>query len=124
MLLFHIVFSIQVEAQELPPALPSGFYGTVMVDGAFAEVGTTIIAKEGGEEYITEVFNFSGKSVYHIMISGGASLEGSEILFFVGDAQADQANAEWHSGTNITLDLTFTISTEEVYKFFFPIFLL
>lgn len=121
-LLFFFFISIPVEAQELPPSLPAGFYGTVMVDGAYAEFGTIIVVEVGGEVYSTEVFDFYGESVYNILISGDANLEGSEIYFFLSDTQSNQRNSNWYSGTNSAIDLTF--STEELHKIFFPLILL
>ena len=99
-----------------PPILPSSFYGTVMVNGAYVADGTAISAWIGGTQYAaTATITFEGKSVYNISVpadnpstgekDGGE--EGDVVDFKIGSDAADQSGT-WHSGENVELNLTAT----------------
>lgn len=96
-----------------PPILPSSFYGTVMVNGAYVSDGTIISAWIGSTRFAeVGTFTFEAKSVYTLEIpadnpgttqkEGGQ--EGDTIVFKIGSAPADQTGT-WHSGTNVELNL-------------------
>lgn len=96
-----------------PPILPSSFYGTVMVNGAYVSDGTIISAWIGSTRFAeVGTFTFEAKSVYTLEIpadnpgttqkEGGQ--EGDTIVFKIGSAAADQTGT-WHSGTNVELNL-------------------
>ena len=99
-----------------PPIMPSNFYGTAMINGAYVADGTTISAWIDGSKYAeTATFTFEGESVYTIEIpadnpsTGGK--EGGEagdvVDFKIGGVAADQTGT-WSSGTNVELNLTAT----------------
>ena len=99
-----------------PPIMPSNFYGTAMINGAYVADGTTISAWIDGSKYAeTATFTFEGETVYTIEIpadnpsTGGK--EGGEagdvVDFKIGGVAADQTGT-WSSGTNVELNLTAT----------------
>jgi PKD repeat protein len=99
---------------DAPPILPSSFYGTVMVNGAYISDGTIISAWIDGNKYAeVGTSNFEGKTVYTIKIladnsdtvekDGGE--EGDTVVFKIGSEIADQTGS-WHSGTNVEVNLT------------------
>ena len=102
-----------------PPILPSSFYGTVMVNGAYVSDGTIISAWIDGNKYAeVGTFTFESKSVYTIEVpvdnpdtvekDGGE--EGDTVVYKIGSDTADQTGT-WHSGTNVEVNLTASTTT-------------
>jgi len=110
--------------QELPPALPSCFYGTVTVNGQYAPVGAVVSAWIDGEKAastMVEYFEDQDAYVYAMKISSDGSIEdGASIEFRYQDKYAAAETGSWHEGTNVELDLTFTF-TEEKFEIFLPL---
>ena len=99
------------------PPTPSSFYGTVKDEGSNVPEGTPVQAWIDGAEYgATTVIidGGTGDSVYTMDVlgddpdnpgkDGGES--GDTIIFYVDGRQAPQT-AEWQSGTNVELNLTY-----------------
>jgi len=96
------------------PVLPSSFYGTVQVDGANVQPGTSIKAMISNQVFAeSKTIMYEGKSVCSLTIPGDdndtseldGGQEGDQITFEIGGVAADQTG-EWHSGTNVELNLT------------------
>jgi hypothetical protein len=94
--------------------LPSSFYGTIQVDGANVEPGTSIKALIENQVFAEgHTLMYEGTSVYTINVPGDdndsqevdGGREGDEIIFEIGGLVADQTGT-WHSGTNVELNLT------------------
>ena len=108
-----LLFNVQ-NAMAVPP-IPSGFYGTVKIDGANVATGTIISARIGGIEYEnTTVLLYGGDTVFSLDVPGDdpetagiveGGVQGETIAFFIGSVQANQT-ATWQYGTNISLNLT------------------
>ncbi len=108
-----LAFTIQ-PASAFPP-LPSSFKGTVKVDGANVNGSTVVTARINGVQYAsTTVSTYLGDTVYSLDVKGDESdtpgiieggVEGDIVVFFIGGIQAAQTGT-WHSGTNVTLNLT------------------
>ena len=108
-----LIFNVQ-SAMAVPP-IPSGFYGTVKIDGANVPNGTIISARIGGVEYEnTTVLLHDGDTVYSLDVPGDdpetagvveGGVQGETITFFIGSIQANET-ATWQYGTNIPLNLT------------------
>ena len=103
------------------PALPSIFYGTVRVDGANVEPGTSIKVLFENQVFAEGVtLMYEGTSVYTINIPGDdndtqeidGGREGEQIFFEVDGLVADQT-CTWHSGTNVELNLTVTSQDQD-----------
>jgi hypothetical protein len=99
-----------------PPA-PASFFGTVKDGGANVPEGTPVQAWIDGAEYgATTVIidGGSGDSVYTMNVVGDdtdtpekdGGEAGDTIIFYVDGRQAPQT-AEWQSGTNVELNLTY-----------------
>lgn len=98
------------------PPLPSSFYGRVQVNGGNAPEGTLVRALINGQVYAEgRVQMYQGDSVYSLDVRGDDSetperdggAEGDMIQFEVGGVLAGQTG-DWHSGTNVELNLTLT----------------
>jgi len=107
-------------ARAAPPPLPSGFNGTVQVDGANVPGGTIISAWIDGVRYAESTTTFyAGDSVYGIGVPGDhpdtpekdGGVEGDTIVFRIGALVADQRGT-FNSGSNEHLDLTASTSVE------------
>ncbi len=109
------MFVINLQTVLAFPPIPSGFYGTVKVDGANVPNGTVIYAEIDGQQYASAVvMTYNVDTVYSLDVPGDNSdspgileggVEGDTVVFFIGTIQATQT-AIWHSGTNISLNLT------------------
>ncbi|MDF1521023.1 MAG: hypothetical protein RQ728_06165 [Brevefilum sp.] len=110
--------------QELPPARPSSFYGTVMVNGQYAPAGANVSAWIDGEKVAStavEYFEDEDAYVYTLKISSDGSIEeGAMIEFRYNNQYLAAETGSWHEGTNEPLDLTFTFS-EENFEIFLPL---
>lgn len=109
-----LVFSSFSTAQALPP-LPSSFFGPVRLDGALVPAGTLISARISGIEYATTLTTiYEGDSVYSINIPGDdpdtpgkdGGAPGDVVAFYLNGIAANET-ANWVSGTNVSLPLTF-----------------
>jgi len=96
-------------AADLPPALPSGFYG--YVNGGRA--GQTVTVQVGSQVLArSTVFLWQGKPVYSLdaRMDGADQvrpiIEGTTATFKVGSVNV--GTAALHSGTNVQKDLTVT----------------
>jgi hypothetical protein len=96
------------------PPLPSSFYGQVKANGQNVPDGTLVRALIGGKAYATtRTLSYQGNSVFSLNVAGDETdtavveggKEGDRIQFEVGAVMADQSGV-WHSGTNVSLDLT------------------
>ncbi len=77
--------------------------------------GMVVSAKINGVQYAsTTVLTYLGDTVYSLDIKGDETdtpgiieggVEGDIVVFYIGDIQAAQTGT-WHSGTNVTLNLT------------------
>ena len=103
------------------PGLPSSFYGEVKVNDAYVSDGTVIRALIGDQVFAEGyTLSYQGASVYTLDIPGDdldtATLdgghEGDVIKFEIGGVLADQTGT-WHSGTNVSLDLS-VITTDQL----------
>jgi hypothetical protein len=112
-IVFIISLFITVPVLAIPP-LPSSFYGTVKVNNANVPDGTVIQALVSEQVY-AEGFTqtYQGNSVYALDVQGDntdtttqdGAREGDALRFKIGGVLADQT-AVWHTGTNISLNLT------------------
>ncbi len=96
------------------PPLPSGFYGTVQVNGDSVPDGTVVRALIDEQVYAEGYTQtYQGNSVYSLSVSGDdlsttardGGREGDTIQFEVGGVLANETGI-WHSGTNVELNLT------------------
>jgi hypothetical protein len=100
----------------LPP-LPSGFYGTVTVNGAIVPVDLPITAWINGIQYaITYTLKYGSDSVYSISVPGDdpstagiieGGTEGQTIVFKIDQLSANQTGT-WHGASNVSLNLSAT----------------
>jgi hypothetical protein len=90
------------------PSLPCRFHGTVQLDGAAVEDGTTITATVEGQTFTTTTPSAAyGASTFVLLIEQpeGVALAGSTVTFKIGARDADQT-ATWELGGNIELNLS------------------
>ena len=114
------------------PPLPSGFYGTISVNGANAPVGARVSAKINGTQYAyTSVLLYQGQTVYSLDVPGDdpatpgvieGGVQGDIIVFWVAGSPANEV-AVWQSGTNVARNLTAVSSLTPHYKTFLPLML-
>ena len=114
LMICYLLMSNVSPALAVPPQ-PSSFWGTVLLDGVNAPIGTTITAWINGVQYAsTLTVDISGNTYYALdvkgddpdttgIIEGGNT--GDTIIFHVGSLVAAQTGT-WHGGTNVHLDLT------------------
>ena len=104
----------QLAAVQQQPALPSSFYGTVLIDGENVPTGTTIQAVIKGQAVATcQSLIYEGVSVYTMDIPGDdpgtnqvkGGTPGDTIIFYVNGLQAAETGI-WRSGTNVEHNLT------------------
>jgi hypothetical protein len=109
-----ILLAVNVQSVFAFPSLPSSFYGTVLVNGADVPEGTLVEALINGNAVVSaSVKLYEGHSVFSMNVPGDDSdtesidggKEGDVIAFRVGGQMADQTGV-WHSGTNVSLDLS------------------
>lgn len=116
-----------VLAQELPPALPSSFYGTVMVNGQYAPAGAIVSAWINNEKVAStavEHFEDEDAYVYALKIPSDGSIEEEASIEFRYNNQYPAAETgSWQMGTNEKLNLTFTFSVDDPYQIFLPLIL-
>jgi hypothetical protein len=100
------------------PQLPASFYGTVKVNAANVPDGTSIQALIGGHVYAETITQtYQGDSVYALNVTGDdtdtpavdGGREGDTVQFKIGGVLASQTGI-WHSGTNVSLNLTASTS--------------
>ncbi len=90
---------LPVVAQAAPNV--NGFYGSVSLNGASVEDGTTVTAQVGGEDVATTT---TSNAEYIINVAG--MYEGETVSFVVGDGNAPaMETAAWVAGDNQELDL-------------------
>jgi hypothetical protein len=96
------------------PQIPSSFYGTVKVNGSNVPDGTSVQALIDGKVYADVLTQtYQGDSVYALNVTGDdtdttvkdGGREGDTVQFKIGEVLASQTGV-WHSGTNVTLNLT------------------
>lgn len=96
-----------------PPAPPSRFVGSVMVNGSPATPGTSVEAHIGSTTCgVTSVFTASGQSRYSLDspaldpdANPNCGTNGASVTFWVGGVQANETGT-WHSYQLNTVNLT------------------
>jgi len=101
-------------ALALPP-LPSGFYGTVKLNGNNVPIGIQVRATINGIAYADALtITFSGDSVYNLVVPGDdpatvgiieGGVQGDTIIFTV-DGNISTPTGTWLTGSNGPLNLT------------------
>jgi hypothetical protein len=93
-----------VSAQPVPP---SRFHGTVELDGAPVDDGTTITATIEGQTFTTTTPSAYGDSTFALMIEqpDGMAFDGKTVTFKIGDRDAGQTGT-WEMGGNVELNLS------------------
>ena len=89
-------------------SLPCAFHGSVTVNGAAVDDGTTITATIEGDEYTATVPADYGASTYRLVISppeGTTYADGAAVTFAIGGEAAEQSSS-WEGGGNIEVNLT------------------
>ena len=123
LLLALVLLGITVQPAMAFPPLPSSFYGTAKINGLNVPNGMVITAKINGVAYASAVVQiYQGNTVYSLDVPGDQSdtpaveggVEGDTIVFFIGATQASQTGI-WHSGTNVSLNLTGSASFTYMY---------
>ena len=119
-----MIFFLAVNVQSVFafPSLPSSFYGTIKVNGFDVPEGILVEALINGNVVVSgSVKLYEGHSVFSMNVPGDDSdtevddggKEGDIVSFRVGGQMADQTGI-WHSGTNVSLDLSLNTSAELV----------
>jgi hypothetical protein len=108
------------------PPVPSGFWGTVSVDGSDVPDGTPIAAMINGIVYANTVTTtFNGHSGYGVLVPGDdlatvgvieGGVTGDSVFFRVGSRVAVQ-HGTWASGPNVNLNLVLTPTAATVANF-------
>ena len=86
-------------ADDAIPTVPNTLYGTVALNGEWAEVGTTIEAYVGDDPNPRGEFEVETDAWYYIGVEGSESDEGKTITFKVNGVPVDQT-AVWHASTS------------------------
>jgi hypothetical protein len=95
------------------PPLPSGFYGTVKINGTSVPDGTLVRVIINGIPYAeTHTLTYQGSSVFQMSVPGDdlstTDLEGGKdgdiVHFSIANFQITQTGT-WHSGTNVEFNL-------------------
>jgi hypothetical protein len=112
------------------PPMPSSFWGTVKIDGAFVPVNTVVSARINGVQYASTIASaYQGEIYYSLDIPGDDSesagiieggMEGDTITFYIGSIKATQT-AIWHTGTMVSLNLTGYTAEPTSFTLFLPI---
>ena len=99
----------------LPP-MPSSFYGTVKANNANVSIGTPVTAWINGVQYASAPATlFQSDTVYSIDVPGDdlatpsvieGGREGDTIVFRMGTQTTADQTGIWHSGTNVSLNLS------------------
>jgi hypothetical protein len=115
-----------------PPPLPSSFYGTVKVDGANVPADTLISAWIGSVKHAEATVSlYAGDTMYGLNVPGDdpatpgtieGGVEGDTVVFHIGGLVADQTGI-WHSGTNVSLDLTYSSAVPPESLIYLPLIL-
>ena len=109
--------------------MPSSFYGTVKIDDGNVPAGTVVSARINGVEYATSIYQtYNGNTVYSLDIPGEdtdiagiqGGNEGDTIVFFIGTLQATQTGT-WHSGTNVSLNISYQSGQPANFTLFLPL---
>ena len=102
--------------QDTPPTQPSGFWGTVKINGANVADGTVITAWIGAANCANDsVITFEGDTVYNLDVPAvdaehpNCGTTGAMVTFKIGEVTADQTGT-WNGGTNLELPLTATVN--------------
>lgn len=112
---FVLINPTWAAAEEIPPALPCVFYGTVQENGENVETGTIVSAKLDGAVIAstTVKYDVDGNTVYSMNVPGSEEIEEDAVTFFIDSTQADHDPAAWRSGTINIVDLSITTETNE-----------
>ncbi len=96
--------------QDTPlPLLPMCFYGNVTINGEPAPDGTTILAKIDDVvrgNAIVKNGKYGKPAWNRLIVNGNSEDQGKIIRFYIESLPAKEI-AEWHSGDNTRLDLTY-----------------
>jgi hypothetical protein len=94
-LILVVLIALLLISADLPPALPSSFWGYV----AGAQAGAIVTTNFPGS---TSTLAWNGSVVYATNVTGGA--EGSEVQFYIDGKLC--GNGVYHIGTNQHVDLS------------------
>jgi hypothetical protein len=108
-------------ANDMPPELPHGFTGTVMVQNQADPVpeGTLVEGFVDGVKQGQTTVNAEGR--YALAVGGEASDAGKTVTFKVGGVQANET-ATWTSGA-VNYDFDLTVPGESSFPFPLPCFI-
>ncbi len=98
-----LVLSLIMVAYDLPPALPSSFYGRVYGTTAGTVKAVIDVDGEGVVIAITTIFKHDGYPVYAINVPMDGIAEGTPVRFKIGTQNVGRSVL--HSGTNVNVDL-------------------
>jgi hypothetical protein len=100
--LLLIILALMLIAADVPPQLPSSFYGTVTGYPAGTKINVWM---DGARVAQTTAFYYDGYGVvYSVNVSGVAADEGKALTFKTGGVVIGRG--VWHSGTNVMLNLS------------------
>jgi len=95
-MLFIILISFVLVAYEMPPELPSSFYGQVE-DGRVGQLVTTNFKGSA------RTFLFEGKVVYALNVNGGS--DNAVVMFYINGQNV--GTGVYHAGTNQNANLVY-----------------
>jgi len=95
------IFALLLVGYDLPPQIPSSFYGYVYG----ANVGMKVTAICEGNSVSTKTFKYENQIVYSLDVDGNHK-EGAIIRFFIGSKLV--GTGVYHSGTNIRKDFFYS----------------
>ncbi len=115
LLVVFAILALNVQPTFAFPPLPSGFYGSVKIDGVNVPAGTVVTARINGVQYASTVITtYLGDTVFSLNVPGDdadspgvvdGGVPGDMVVFFIGSRQAEQT-APWTSGSNVPMNLT------------------
>ena len=117
-----ILLTLFSTAGAVPP-IPSSFWGSVKMNGVNLPAGTILKAAINGEEYASAIVGIlGGESVYSLDVPGDEAatagvIEGGtagQTINFIWESTAANETSAWASGTNVNLDLSFTLTAPPV----------
>jgi hypothetical protein len=100
--LLLVICVLMLLAADMPPQLPSSFYGTVTGYPAGAKINAFVDNTRVAQ---VTAFSYPGYGVvYTVNVPGDALDEGKAIVFKTGSVIIGRG--VWHSGTNVELNLS------------------
>jgi len=96
-----LVLALLLVGFDMPPQIPSSFYGTI--NGG--SVGMAVVAVCDRTVVTTKTFKYENQIVYSLDVDGNHK-EGAIIRFFVGSKLV--GTGVYHSGTNVRKDFFYS----------------